>query len=270
MIENIDDEGGNTMSFGLFGDRYQLDTPIGRGSMSTIYSGRDLLMDRDVAIKVLREDYSADPKFVARFQREAKVMSSLQHPNIVQVYDYRQSDGHYYIIMELVEGTDLRRYLRSRGILDTGHAITIAHGVALGLGEAHRRGTVHRSVKPQNILVGRDGWVKLTDFSIASVTLGAVQYYAPEQSQGGIVTPASDVYSLGIIMCEMLTGHPPFDGDNAVVVAMQHKHDIPTPPSQFNPNIQLPLEEIIMSCLEKSPEMRFRDGSQLAHALEML
>src|SRR5579875_1471975 len=253
----------------VLGDRYELQDPIGRGGMATIYRGRDLRMDRVVAIKVLREAYSTDPKFVTRFQREAKAASSLQHPNIVQVYDYGQSDGNYYIVMEMVEGTDLRRYLRSRsrGILAVDRAIIIAHDVALGLGAAHRRGIVHRDVKPQNILVGRDGSIKLTDFGIASVykdinaerltttgmTLGTVQYYAP-----------------GIVMYEMLTGRPPFDGDTPVAVAMQHIQDAPQPPSELNPNIPPELEEIILRCLEKQPEMRYRDGSTLARALELL
>ena len=255
------------MQIEVLGERYQLQDPIGRGGMATIYRGRDMRMDRIVAIKVLREVYSTDPKFVTRFQREAKAASSLQHPNIVQVYDYGQSDGNYFIVMELVEGTDLRRYLRSRGVLAIDRAIIIAHDVALGLSAAHRRGIVHRDVKPQNVLVGRDGSIKLTDFGIASVykdinaerltttgmTLGTVQYYAPEQAQG-----------------EMLTGRTPFDGDTPVAVAMQHIQDLPTPPSQLNPNIPPALEEIIMRCLEKVPEMRFRDGSTLARALELL
>ncbi len=268
----------------ILGDRYELQDPIGRGGMATIYRGRDLRMDRVVAVKVLREAYSTDPKFVTRFQREAKAASSLQHPNIVQVYDYGQTDGNYFIVMEMVEGTDLRRYLRSRGILAIDRAIIIAHDVALGLGAAHRRGIVHRDVKPQNILVGRDGSIKLTDFGIASVykdinaerltttgmTLGTVQYYAPEQAQGEIVSPAADVYALGIVMYEMLTGHPPFDGDTAVAVAMQHIQDLPQPPSELNPNIPPELEAIILRSLEKQPEMRYRDGSALARALELL
>src|SRR6202011_3074988 len=213
-----------------------------------------------------------------------KAASALQHPNIVQVFDYGQTDGNYFIVMELVEGTDLRRYLRSRGVLDVDRAIIIAHDVALGLGAAHRRGIVHRDVKPQNVLVGRGGSIKLTDFGIASVykdinverltttgmTLGTVQYYAPEQAQGEIVSPAADVYALGIVMYEMLTGRPPFDGDSLVAVAMQHIQDAPAPPSQFNPSIPAALEEIIMRCLEKIPEMRFRDGNSLARALESL
>jgi Serine/threonine protein kinase len=272
------------MQIEVLGERYQLQDPIGRGGMATIYRGRDMHMDRTVAIKVLREVYSTDPKFVTRFQREAKAASSLQHPNIVQVYDYGQSDGNYFIVMELVEGTDLRRYLRSRGVLAIDRAIIIAHDVALGLGAAHRRRIVHRDVKPQNILVGRDGSIKLTDFGIASVykdinderltttgmTLGTVQYYAPEQAQGEIVSPAADVYALGIVMYEMLTGRTPFDGDTPVAVAMQHIQDAPLPPSQLNPNIPPALEEIILRCLEKVPEMRYRDGSTLARALETL
>src|SRR5436309_1030172 len=268
----------------VLGDRYQLGDSIGRGGMATIYRGQDMRMDRVVAIKVLREVYSTDPKFVTRFQREAKAASSLQHPNIVQVYDYGQTDGNYFIVMELVEGTDLRRYLRSRGVLAVDRAIIIAHDVALGLGAAHRRGIVHRDVKPQNVLVGRDGSIKLTDFGIASVykdinaerltttgmTLGTVQYYAPEQAQGEIVSPAADVYALGIVLYEMLTGRTPFDGDTPVAVAMQHIQDLPRPPSQFNPNIPPALEEIILRCLEKAPEMRYSDGSALARALELL
>ncbi|HTK12154.1 MAG TPA: Stk1 family PASTA domain-containing Ser/Thr kinase [Ktedonobacteraceae bacterium] len=272
------------MQIEVLGERYQLQDPIGRGGMATIYRGHDMRMDRVVAIKVLREVYSTDPKFVTRFQREAKAASALQHPNIVQVYDYGQSDGNYFIVMELVEGTDLRRYLRSRGVLATDRAIIIAHDVALGLGAAHRRSIVHRDVKPQNILVGRDGSIKLTDFGIASVykdinaerltttgmTLGTVQYYAPEQAQGEIVSPAADVYALGIVMYEMMTGRTPFDGDTPVAVAMQHIQDAPIPPRQLNPSIPPALEEIILRCLEKVPEMRFRDGSTLARALEML
>src|SRR5438552_3441112 len=272
-----------SMPIEVLGDRYQLGDAIGRGGMATIYRGQDLRMDRVVAIKVLREVYSTDPKFVMRFQREAKAASALQHHNIVQVYDYGQTDGNYFIVMELVEGTDLRRYLRSRGVLAVERAIIIAHDIALGLGAAHRRGIVHRDVKPQNVLVGRDGSIKLTDFGIASVykainaerlpttgmTLGTVQYYAPEQAQGEIVSPAADVYALGIVIYEMLAGRTPFDGDTPVAVAMQHIQDLPTPPTYYNPEIPVALEEIIMRCLEKEPERRYRDGSMLARALEL-
>src|SRR5207245_2520262 len=173
---------------------------------------------------------------------------------------------------ELVEGTDLRRYLRSRGILDVDRAVIIAHDVALGLGAAHRRGIVHRNVKPQNVLVGRGGSIKLTNFGIASVfkdmnaerltttgmTLGTVQYYAPEQAQGEVVSPATDVYALGIVMYEMLPGHTPFDGDTPVVVAMQHIQDQATPPSQLNPTIPPALAETLLRCLETVTARPFR------------
>src|SRR2546425_3651016 len=152
---------GEFMQIEVLGDRYELQDPIGRGGMATIYRGRDTQMDRVVAIKVLHDPYNTDLKFVARFQREAKAASALQHPNIVQGYDYGQTDGNYYIVMELIEGTDLQQYLHSRGILDTNRAIIIAHDVAIGLGAAHIRGIVHRDLKLKDILIGRAGEVKL-------------------------------------------------------------------------------------------------------------
>ncbi len=267
----------------LLNNRYLLQEPIGRGGLATIYRGWDTNMERVVAVKVLREAYSTDPKFVKRFQKEAEVMASSQHPNIVQVYDYGQSDGTYFIVKELIEGTGLRRYIRSRGPLDAENSVKIAYGVALGLGAAHSRGIVHRNVKPQNILLGRDGSIKLTDFCLASVkgmtaeersttgaSLNIAPYYSPEQARGEIVTPSADVYSLGNVMYEMVTGRIVFDGDTPVAIAMQHIQDAPTPPSQINPNIPTALEEIIMRCLKKAPDMRYSDGSELAQALEAL
>ena len=253
----------------LLNNRYQLQEPIGRGSMATIYRGFDTQMQRSVAIKVLREVFNRDPKFVRRFQKEAEVMYSLHHPNIVQVYDYGQTDGNYFIVMELIEGIDLRRYLRSRGILDSDNAVKIAHDVALGLGAAHSQSIVHRNVKPHNIMVGRIGPIKLIDFCLANVQ-GQKLHYSPEQVQGQIVNPVDDIYSLGIIVYEMVTGHVVFDGDSSVAGAMQHIYATPKPPSQFNPDIPTVLEEIIMRCLEKEPDIRFRDGTELARALEAL
>jgi len=268
----------------LFGDRYQLQDPIGRGGISTVYRALDLRMGRVVAIKVLREFYGTNQKFAARFQRGAETQSSLQHPNIVQVYDYGQIDRNHYIVMELVNGTDLRRYLRPRGILDVDRSVMIAHDVALGLGAAHHRHVVHRNVNQQNVLVGHDGSTKLTGFTMVSVykdidaerltgpgvSLGFIQYYSPEQAEDEIVSPAADVYALGNMMYEILTGRPLFDGDSPIAVALLHVHEQPVPPSKLNPTIPPALEEIILRCLEKVPEMRFRDGSQLARALETL
>ena len=267
----------------LISGRYRLEEPIGRGGMATIFRAVDEhMMDRPVAVKVLREVYSSDPKFVTRFQREARAASALQHPNIVQVYDYGQSGDSYYIVMEYIDGMDLRRYLKRRGVLPIEHGVQIARDVALGLGAAHRRGIVHRDVKPQNIMLNEDGLVKLTDFGIASMykdadaerltttgmTLGTVQYYAPEQAQGEIVRPSADIYALGIVMYEILTGQTPFDGDTPVAVAMKHIQEIPEPPSALNPRIPPSLERIILRCLEKDPQARFRDGDTLAAALD--
>ena len=253
----------------LLGGRYELLESVGRGSMATVYRGQDLYMKRPVAVKVLREVISTDPTLVTSFQQDAKLGYTLQHPNIVQVYDYGQSDSMYYIIMELVEGTDLRRYLRFHGILSAERASIIAHDVALGLGAAHRRDIVNRYVKPQTILIARDDTIKLTNFHIATdMTYGRVQYYAPEQAQGEVITPAVDVYALGIVMYEMLTRRAVFDGDTPVAVAMQHVHEVPTPPSQYNPNIPPALEAIVLRCLEKVPERRYQNGTALAQALE--
>jgi serine/threonine-protein kinase len=251
--------------------------------MATIFKGVDeQMMDRIVAVKILREVYSNDPKFVTRFQREARAASALQHPNIVQVFDYGQSAESYYIVMEYIDGMDLRRYLKRRGnILPVERAVEIARAVAMGLGAAHRRGIVHRDVKPQNIMVNDDGLVKLTDFGIASMykdadaerltttgmTLGTVQYYAPEQAQGEIVRPSADIYALGIVMYEMLAGQTPFDGDTPVAVAMKHIQEEPEPPSAFNPRIPPALERIILKCLSKDPNARYRDGDELASTL---
>ncbi len=266
----------------VIADRYEIQDPIGRGGMATIFRAVDLRMGRIVAVKILREMYSTDPKFVTRFQREARAASALQHPNIVQVFDYGQSKESYFIVMEYVDGMDLRRYLKKRSILENDRAVEIAHDVALGLGAAHRRGIVHRDVKPQNIMLNDDGLVKLTDFGIASMykdaeserltttgmTLGTVQYYAPEQAQGEIVKPAADIYALGIVMYEMLTGRTPFEGDTPVAVAMKHIQEAPEPPSRYNPRVTPALERIILRCMEKDPRDRYRDGDTLAQALE--
>ncbi len=266
----------------ILGGRYELMEPIGRGGMATIYRAMDKRMNRVVAVKVLREVYSTDRKFVTRFQMEARAASSLAHPNIVQVYDYGQSNDSYFIVMELIQGTDLRRFLRTHHVLEVEQAVAIAHDVALGLGAAHRRSIVHRDVKPQNIMLSSDGVIKLTDFGIASMykdmsaerltttgmTLGTVQYYAPEQAQGEIVKPAADVYALGIVLYEMLTGKPPFDGDTPVSVAVRHIQDLPDPPSNKNPKIPRGLETLILRCLEKDPRDRYSDGDALAKALD--
>lgn len=248
-------------------DRYQLQDQIDKGFLSIVYRGYDRHLQRTVAIKVLRETYSIDPQSIEWFKQEAQTVSGLQHPNIVQIYDYGQINGKHCIVMEWLDGSSLRKYLHSRGVLHADRAIIIAHDIALGLGAAHRCGIVHHRVNPAKILIGRDGSVKLTGFGMPLVD---VSYYSPEQAESGTGNATTDVYSLGLVMYTMLTGHIPFDADTPVAIAMQHIQDLPTPPRQLNPNIPSSLEAIIMRCLEKKPEMRFQDGAHLARALENL
>ncbi len=257
------------MDTGFLGDRYQLGDPIGRGLTSQVFRARDIQKNRIVAIKILKEQYSADPKFVAHFQRTAKAQSAFQHPNVMQVYGFGQANGKHFIVMELVEGTDLRRYLRARGVLDVDRAVIIAHSVALGLGAIHRHGMVHGDVQPQHILLSRDGSIKLI-ITRSGMEGDMMRYRVPEQAQGGIAMAAADIYGLGLTLYEMLTGRSAFDGNTPVAMAMAHLLDAPIPPAQFNPTIPPALEAIILRCLEKKPEMRFQDGDELAHALEMM
>ncbi|HEX5579414.1 MAG TPA: protein kinase, partial [Candidatus Limnocylindria bacterium] len=217
----------------LISGRYRLIAPLGEGGMATIWRAVDEQLDREVAVKLLREQYGNDPGFAARFKQEARAAGSLQHPNIVSVYDYgTESDGTQFIVMQLVEGDDLAGILRERTRLETDDAVRVAIGVASALEAAHRRGLVHRDVKPGNILITDDGDVKVTDFGIAravaeasmtvtGTTLGSVHYFSPEQARGDEVTGASDVYSLGIVLYEMLTGRRPFEGDSAAGVALK-------------------------------------------------
>ena len=266
----------------ILANRYAVGEFIARGSIAEVYRGRDLHMERPIALKVLREVYSTNPLLVTRFHRGMKSVPVLQHANIVQIYDYGQTQGYYFIVMELVEGTDLRRYLHSRGMFTIERAISIAHDVALGVGTLHRQGIVHSDVRPGNVLVGRDGTIRLTPFGSAGMyaNLAAEQleepdmsmelpdYTAPEQLMGQMARPPADVYALGILMYEMLTGRLPFAGDHPVEIAMQHIQNLPAAPSSLNPTIPPALEEIIMRCLEKDPEKRFQDGHTLARALE--
>jgi serine/threonine-protein kinase len=216
----------------LINGRYRLIAPLGEGGMATIWRAVDEQLDREVAVKLLREQFGNDAGFAARFRQEARAAGSLSHPNIVPVYDYgTDEDGVQFIVMQLVEGENLATLLRDRGHLETDDAVRVALGVASALEAAHRRGLVHRDVKPGNILITDDGDVKVTDFGIAravseasmtvtGTTLGSVHYFSPEQARGDEVTGASDVYALGIVLYEMLAGRRPFEGDSAAGVAL--------------------------------------------------
>jgi eukaryotic-like serine/threonine-protein kinase len=262
----------------LISGRYRLIAPLGEGGMATIWRALDEQLDREVAVKLLREQYGNDPGFTARFKQEARAAGSLQHPNIVPVYDYgTDTDGAQYIVMQLVEGDDLAALLRERTRLETDDAVRVAIGVASALEAAHRRGLVHRDVKPGNILITDDGEVKVTDFGIAravaeasmtvtGTTLGSVHYFSPEQARGDEVTGASDVYSLGIVLYEMLTGRRPFEGDSAAGVALKRLSEDPPPPESFVP-VPSGLSAIVMRALQREPADRFPDAGSFAEAL---
>jgi eukaryotic-like serine/threonine-protein kinase len=266
----------------LISGRYRLIAPLGEGGMATIWRAVDEQLDREVAVKLLRPQFGADPGFSARFKQEARAAGSLSHPNIVNVYDYGTdgADGEQYIVMELVEGHDLSTILRERGSLSTEDAVRIAIGVASALEVAHRKGIVHRDVKPGNILITDGGDVKVTDFGIAravaeasmtvtGTTLGSVHYFSPEQARGDEVTGASDVYALAIVLFEMLTGRRPFEGESAAAVALKRlNEDAPTPSSMGHP-LAPGLEPILMRALAREPADRFADAGAFAEALRV-
>jgi eukaryotic-like serine/threonine-protein kinase len=263
----------------LIGGRYRLIAPLGEGGMATLWRAVDEQLDREVAVKLLREQFSSDAGFAARFKQEARSAGSLSHPNIVPVYDYGTdgTDGTQFIVMQLIEGQDLSSILRERTFLATDDAVRVAIGVASALEAAHRRGIVHRDVKPGNILITDDGDVKVTDFGIAravseasmtvtGTTLGSVHYFSPEQARGDEVTGASDVYALGIVLYEMLTGRRPFEGDSAAGVALKRLTEDPRPPTTHRP-VPAGLSAVVMRALERDPERRYPDAGAFAEAL---
>jgi serine/threonine-protein kinase len=266
----------------LISGRYRLIAPLGDGGMATIWRAIDEQLDREVAVKILRPQFSSDPGFTARFKQEARSAGGLSHPNIVSVYDYGTdgTDGEQYIVMELVEGSDLSALLRERGRLSTEDAVRVAIGTASALEVAHRKGIVHRDVKPGNIMVTDAGDVKVADFGIAravaeasmtvtGTTLGSVHYFSPEQARGEEVTGASDVYSLGIVLFEMLTGRRPFEGDSAAAVALKRLSEDPPTPTALGHSLPPGLEAIVMRALARDPAARFPDAGAFAEALRI-
>ena len=262
----------------LIGGRYRLIAPLGEGGMATLWRAMDEQLDREVAVKLLRPQFGNDPGFAARFKQEARSAGSLSHPNIVSVYDYGTDaeTGGQFIVMQLIDGEDLAAILQ-KGPLKTEDAVRIAIGVASALEAAHRRGIVHRDVKPGNILIDQD--VKVTDFGIAravseasmtvtGTTLGSVHYFSPEQARGDEVTGQSDVYSLGIVLYEMLTGRRPFEGDSAAGVALKRLTEDPLPPTVHGP-VPSGLSAIVMRALERDPAKRFPDAGSFAEALRV-
>lgn len=259
--------------------RYRVGPRIGDGGMAVVYRGFDMLLGRSVAIKVLREQYAADPQFVARFEREAQAVATLNHPNIINIFDVGVDEGGgHYFVMEFIDGPNLKEVIRARGPLPIDETVAITIQVLSGLGYAHDRGLVHRDVKPQNIMLLRDGVAKVTDFGIAKgltdatlteagIGMGTVHYISPEQAHGNPATPASDLYAAGVMLYEMLTGALPFTGDSAVGVAVKHVHDPPPPPVRLNAALPAQLSALTLHALEKDPAARFGSAREMATAL---
>ena len=263
----------------LLNNRYQLESRLGGGGMAVVYRARDLMLERTVAVKVLREDYSNDPAFRERFRQEAKAAANLSHPSIVTVHDFGLDAGKLFIVMEYVPGTDLKTLQQTRGRFSVEEAVPLLIQACAGIGYAHRAGLVHCDVKPQNMLVTPDQRLKVTDFGIAralasirpdeqaSVVWGSPQYFSPEQAAGAAPSPASDVYALGVVMYEMLSGRLPFTGNTAAELAQMHRSMPTPPPRHFNPNIPPALEQIILKVLSKEPSARYRTADQLGRVL---
>jgi serine/threonine-protein kinase len=261
---------------GLVGGRYRLLEQIGEGGMSRVYGARDRVLDRIVAVKLLREEYGGDPGFVARFYREARAAASLQHPNIVDIYDYGPHDSTYYIAMQYIEGTDLKAILRHQGAFPPQQAVEVLREVLRALGAAHARGIIHRDVKPQNILVrASDGAIKLTDFGVAraldgvdlttsGAAPGTAHYMAPEQGSGEPVTPATDLYAAGVVFFELLSGELPFTGSTPMQVMLQHLREPPPPV----PNAPPALDRVVHKALMKDPAHRYQSAEEMLAALD--
>ncbi len=253
-------------------DRYEILDPVGAGGMSDVYKALDHKLNRPVAIKVLKENLSADKTFVSKFKAEAQSAAGLIHPNIVNVYDVNEENGMHYIVMELVEGVTLKKYIEKRERIPYKEAVSIAIQIAKGMEAAHENHIVHRDIKPQNIIISKEGKVKVTDFGIAKAAssstintsaMGSVHYISPEQARGGYADERSDIYSFGVTLYEMLTGKVPFDGDSTVSVAVQHiQKDVPRP-STIEADIPRAIDDIVVKCCNKKTERRYQTASEL-------
>ena len=261
----------------ILGGRYLLKDKVGTGGMATVYRAQDQVLDRTVAVKIMLPQYAGDATFAARFKQEAQAAAGLQSPYIVGVYDWGKDGDTYYIVMEYLRGTDLKSGIRSHGALDPKKVAQIGSQICGALSVAHKHEIIHRDIKPQNIMVLPDGNIKVMDFGIARAknshltqdnnVLGTAHYVSPEQTRGQELGPTSDIYSLGVVMYECATGHVPFDGDDAISVALKQVNELPVPPSQENPNVDGDLERIILKCMEKDPAARFQTADELRGVL---
>lgn len=259
----------------MIANRYEIIEEVGKGGMAVVYKAKCLVLNRYVAIKVLRPEFREDTDFIARFKAEAQSAGSLSHPNIVSIYDVGQEDDLDYIVMEYVEGVTLKQYIDAKVVIPWKEAVDYAAQICSGLEHAHKKGIVHKDIKPHNIIITREGTLKITDFGIAKVMststittggaagMGSVHYFSPEQARGGYIDAKTDIYSLGILMYEMVTGRLPFEGDTAVAVAMQHIEKEPTPPSDLNKDIPQSLENVILRAMSKEQNMRYDTATKM-------
>lgn len=261
----------------IVGERYEIISRIGAGGMADVYKAKDHKLNRLVAVKVMKAEFSEDKGFIAKFEKEAQAAAGLANPNVVNVYDVGEDKGIYYIVMELVQGITLKDYITRKGKLTVREATSIAIQVSLGLEAAHKSNIVHRDVKPQNIIISTDGKVKLSDFGIAraassntisSNVMGSVHYSSPEQVRGGFSDAKSDIYSLGVTMYEMVTGRVPFDGDTTVAIAIKHLQEEMTSPRKYAPDLPYSLEQIILKCTQKSPDRRYSNMTEVIDDLK--
>ncbi|MDY4522672.1 MAG: Stk1 family PASTA domain-containing Ser/Thr kinase [Atopobium sp.] len=261
----------------VLGGRYTVQDKIGTGGMAIVYRGLDNVLGRTVAIKTMLPQYAADHSFAARFKQEAQAAAALQSPYIVSVYDWGKDGDTYYIVMEYLHGTDLKSGIRKHGALDCRKVAQIGSQISQALSVAHRHDIIHRDIKPQNIMVQPDGNIKVMDFGIARAknshlttdnnVLGTAHYVSPEQTQGKVLGPTSDIYSLGIVMYEAATGRVPFEGDDAISVALKQVNEQPVAPSQINPRVDQQLESIILKCMQKDSAARFQSADELSRVL---
>ncbi|HJB90622.1 MAG TPA: Stk1 family PASTA domain-containing Ser/Thr kinase [Candidatus Eisenbergiella merdigallinarum] len=261
----------------MIGDRYEILERIGTGGMSDVYKAKDHKLNRHVAVKVLKQEFSENTNFVSKFRVEAQAAASLMHPNIVNVYDVGEDNGVYYIVMELVEGITLKKYIEKKARLSVREAVSIAIQACMGIEAAHNNHIIHRDIKPQNIIISKDGKVKVTDFGIAkaatsntitSNVMGSVHYTSPEQARGGYSDEKSDIYSMGITLFEMLTGRVPFNGETTVAIAIKHIQEPMPSPREFVPEIPVSVEQIVLKCTQKSPDRRYHTMAALIEDLK--
>lgn len=265
----------------MLSGRYEVLKRVGSGGMADVYMAKDHKLNRNVAVKVLKSEYVEDEKFLRKFETEAQAVARLSHPNIVNIYDVGIEDGINYIVMELAEGITLKEYIRKKGYLTPKETVEISTQIASAISHAHKNHIIHRDIKPQNILVSDTGIIKVTDFGIAKATssntvtstataMGSVHYISPEQAKGRFCDEKSDIYSLGITMYEMVTGHVPFDHENGVTIALMHLQNEITPPSQIRDGIPDSLEKIILKCTMKKPEERYQTADELITDLRLV